>query len=92
MSYRLPSVQFAPDSSQLLVIMLHPSSPKYNDKPNAEQWIDNSGKLFQMLDSIFVFLLQNFICVKFLKCLSLLLLIDVYKLSPPEVQLYRLVD
>ena len=27
---------------QLLVIMLHPSSPKHNDKPDAEHGIDDS--------------------------------------------------
>ena len=31
---------------QLLVIMLHPSSPKHNDKPDTEEWIDKFGKLF----------------------------------------------
>ena len=72
---------------QRLMIMLYPHSPKYNDKPDAEQWIDNPWKLFQSLDLISVVLLQFFISVIFLKCLFLLLLIDIDKLSPPEIQL-----
>ena len=72
---------------QLLVIMLHPSSPKHNDKPDTEEWIDKFGKLFQSLDSIFVFLLQSFIFVKFLKCLFLPFLINIDKFSPSEKQL-----
>ena len=68
--------------------MLHPSSPKHKDKPNAENWIDYSGELFQMPDPIFVFLLQDFIYVKLLKCLPLLLLININKLSPSEMQLF----
>ena len=68
----------------LLMIMLQPSSPKHNDKPDTEEWIDKFGKLFQSLDSIFIFLLQSFIFVKFLKCLLLFLLIDINKLSPSE--------
>ena len=68
--------------------MLHPSSQKHKDKPNAENWIDYSGELFQMPDPIFVFLLQDFIYVKLLKCLPLLLLININKLSPSEIQLY----
>ena len=71
---------------QLLVIMLHPSSPKHNDKPDTEEWIDKFGKLFQSLDSIFVFLLQSFIFVKFLKCLFLPFLINIDKFSPSEVE------
>ena len=69
----------------LLMIMLQPSSPKHNDKTDAEQWIDNSGKLSQILDSIFVFLLQDIIFVKFLECLFLLFLVDIDKLSPSEI-------
>ena len=72
--------------------MLHPSSPKHNDKSDTEQWIDNFRKLFQLLDLIFVFLLQSFIFVKFLKCLFLFLLIDIDKLIPPELQFYVLAD
>ena len=68
--------------------MLHPSSPKHKDKPNAENWIDHSGELFQMPDPIFVFLLQDFIFVKLLECLPLLLLINIDKLSPSEMQLF----
>ena len=68
--------------------MLHPSSPKHKDKPNAENWIDHSGELFQMPDPIFFFLLQGFIFVKLLECLSLLLLINIDKLSPSEIQMY----
>ena len=77
---------------QLLVIMLHPSSPEHNDKPDAEQWIDNSGKLFQTPDLIFVGLLPDFVLVKFLQYLFLLLFIDIDKLSPPKIQFYVLVD
>ena len=65
--------------------MLHPNSPKHKDKPNAENWIDHSGELFQMPDPIFFFLLQGFIFVKLLECLSLLLLINIDKLSPSEI-------
>ena len=72
--------------------MLHPSSPKHNDKSNTEQWINNFGKLFQQLDPIFVFLLQGFIFVKFFKCLFLLLLIDIHKFSPSGKQFDVLVD
>ena len=72
--------------------MLHPSSPKHKDKPNAENWIDYSGELFQMPDPIVVFLLQDFIFVKLLECLPLLLFINIDKLSPSEIQLYVLVD
>ena len=73
--------------------MLHPSSPKHKDKPNAENWIDHSGELFQMPDPIFVFLLQDFLFVKLLECLPLLLLININKLSPSEIQLHvRLFD
>ena len=68
--------------------MLHASSPKHKDKPNAENWIDYSGELFQMSDTIFVFLLQDFIFVKLLECLPLLLLINIDKLSPSEMQLF----
>ena len=67
--------------------MVHPSSPKHNDKSDTEQWINNFGKLFQLLDPIFVFLLQSFIFVKFLKCLFLLFLINIDKFSPSETQL-----
>ena len=77
---------------QFLEIMLHPSSPKHNDKPDTKEWIDKFGKLFQSLDSIFIFLLQSFIFVKFLKCLFLFLLIDIDKLIPSEMQFYVLVD
>ena len=77
---------------QLLVVMLHPSSPEHNDKPDAEQWIDNSGKLFQTPDLIFVGLLPDFILVKFLECLFLFLFIDIDKLSPPKIQFFVLVD
>ena len=66
--------------------MLHPSSPKHNDKSDTEQWIDNFRKLFQLLDLIFVFLLQSFIFVKFLKCLFLPFLINIDKFSPSEVE------
>ena len=66
--------------------MLHPSSPEHNDKPDAEQWIDDSWKLFQTLDLIFIFLLQDFIFVKFLKCLFLPFLINIDKFSPSEVE------
>ena len=73
--------------------MLHPSSPKHKDKPNAENRIDYSGELFQMPDPIFVFLLQGFIFVKLIECLPLLLLINIDKLNPSEIQLYvRLFD
>ena len=72
--------------------MVHPSCPEHNDKPDAEQWIDDSWKLFQTLDLIFIFLLQDFIFVKFLKCLFLFLLIDIDKLIPPELQFYVLAD
>ena len=74
----------------LLMIMLQPSSPKHNDKPDAEQWIDNSGKLSQLLDSIFVFLLQDIIFVKFLECLFLLFLVDIDKLSPSEIHFFAM--
>ena len=74
------------------MIMLYPHSPKYNDKPDAEQWIDDSGKLLQTLDSIFVVLLHNFILVKFLQCLLLFLLIDIDKLIPSEIQFYVSAD
>ena len=77
---------------QLLVVMVHPSRPEHNDKPDAEQWIDDSWKLFQALDLIFVVLLQFFISVIFLKCLFLLLLIDIDKFSPPEAQFDVLVN
>ena len=86
------SLAYHPSSSscpifklQLLVVMVHPSCPEHNDKPDAEQWIDDSGKLLQTLDSIFVVLLHNFIFVKFLQCLLLFLLIDIDKLSPSEI-------
>ena len=71
---------------QLLVIMLHPSSPKHNDKPDTEEWIYKFRKLFQSLDSIFVLLLQSFIFVEFLKCLFLPFLINIDKFSPSEVE------
>ena len=77
---------------QLLVIMLHPNSPEHNYKHNAEQRIDNSGKLFQTPDLVFVGLLPDFILVKFLECLFLFLLIDINKLSTPKIQFYVLVD
>ena len=77
---------------QFLVIMLHPSSPKHNDKPDTKEWIDKFGKLFQSLDSIFIFLLQSFIFVKFLKCLFLPFLINIDKLSPSEVKFDVLVN
>ena len=72
--------------------MLHPSSPKDKDKPDTEEWINNFGKLFQLLDPIFVFLLQGFIFVKFLECLFLLFLINIDKFSPSEVQYKMLVN
>ena len=72
--------------------MLHPSSPEHNDKADAEQRIDNSRKLFQTPDLIFVGLLPDFILVKFLECLFLFLFIDIDKLSTPKVQFYVLVD
>ena len=72
--------------------MVHPSSPKHKDKPDTEQWINNFGKLFQLLDSIFVFLLQGFIFVKLFKCLFLLFLINIDKFSPSEVQFNVLVN
>ena len=66
--------------------MLHPSSPKHNDKPDTEEWIYKFRKLFQSLDSIFVLLLQSFIFVEFLKCLFLPFLINIDKFSPSEVE------
>ena len=51
-------------------------------RPILRLW--NFGKLFQLLDSIFVFLLQCFIFVKFLKCLFLLFLINIDKFSQSE--------
>ena len=72
--------------------MVHPSRPEHNDKPDAEKWIDDSWKLFQALYLIFIVLLQDFIFVKFLKCLFLFLLIDIDKLIPSEMQFYVLVD
>ena len=92
LAFSLSYLLFVQCTLQLLVIMLHPSSPEQNDKSDAEEWIDNSGKLFQTPDLIFVGLLQDFIFVKFLQCLFLLLFIDIDKLSPPKMQFYLLVD
>ena len=72
--------------------MVHPSSPKHKDKADTEQWINNFGKLFQLLDSIFVFLLQGFIFVELFKRLFLLFLINIDKFSLSETQFDVLVD
>ena len=64
--------------------MLHSYSPKYNDKPNTNKWVDNTREFLQTENPFFVSLLQGVSFIKHLQRLLLLSLINIDKFVPPE--------
>ena len=64
--------------------MLHAYSPKYDDKPDTDKWVDNMRELFQTLDALLVSLLQGVPFIKHLQSLLLLSLINIDQFVPPE--------
>ena len=64
--------------------MLHAYSPKYDDKPDTDKWVDNMRELFQTLDTLLVSLLQGVPFIKHLQSLLLLSLINIDQFVPPE--------
>ena len=64
--------------------MLHSYSPKYNDEPNTDEWVNNTRELFQTHNPLFVSLLQGVFFVKHLQRLLLLSLINIDQFVPPE--------
>lgn len=68
---------------QLLVIMLHAYSPKYNDKPDTDKWVYNMRELFQTRNALLVSLLQGVTFIKHLQSLLLLSFINIDQLLAP---------
>ena len=69
---------------QLLIIMLHSYSPKYNDKPDTDNWVYNTREFLQTQNALLVSLLQGVSFVKHLQRLLLLSLVNIDKFVPPE--------
>ena len=65
---------------QLLKIMLHTHSPKYNDKSDTKERVYNPGERFQTFNTVLVILLQGFVFIKLLQCFLLLALINIDQL------------
>ena len=62
---------------QLLKIMLHTHSPKYNDKSDTKERVYNPGERLQTFNTVLVILLQGFVFIKLLQCFLLLALINI---------------
>ena len=69
---------------QLLKIMLHTHSPKYNDKSDTKERVYNPGERLQTFNTVLVILLQGFVFIKLLQCLLLLALINIDQLVASE--------
>ena len=72
--------------------MLHSYSPKYDDKPDTDKWVDNMRELFQTLNALLVSLLQGVPFIKHLQSLLLLSLINIDQFVPPEEKKHPIIS